>query len=177
MGRHQFRADWHDYNVGIYFITICTHDRRHLFGEIAESEMMLSPLGCLVESAISDLPAHHDIKLLNHVVMPNHVHILVDIGNGLASDNIDSTGAGCIKPAKFDKSCSRTHYQSRLSVVLRSLKAYVTYAANRKGLNEGKIWQRLYHDHIVRSQDSFDRIWNYIDNNVTNWDQDCFKDQ
>lgn len=54
--RHAFRASWHDYNEGIYFVTICTAGRRHIFGQVIDGKMVL-----------------------NHIVMPNHIHILMQI--------------------------------------------------------------------------------------------------
>ena len=78
--RHRFRADWHDYNGGIYFITICTAGKKHIFGHIADGKMCLSPLGDIVTSCIIDIPAHHSgVELYNHIVMPNHIHMVIAI--------------------------------------------------------------------------------------------------
>lgn len=78
--RHQFRANWHDYNGGIYFVTVCTHGRRHSLGSITNGEMHLSELGKITDRCINELERHHpDVSLLNYVVMPNHIHLAIDI--------------------------------------------------------------------------------------------------
>lgn len=78
--RHQFRANWHDYNGGIYFVTVCTHGRRHTLGSIINGEMHLSELGKITDRCINELERHHpDVSLLNYVVMPNHIHLAIDI--------------------------------------------------------------------------------------------------
>ena len=76
------RAYWHDYNHGYYFITICTNKREHCFGEIHEQEMTLSRLGDYANSYIDKINAmYKDAQVLSHVVMPNHVHLIVAVDN------------------------------------------------------------------------------------------------
>ena len=78
--RCQFRADWHDYNDGIYFVTICCKDKSHYFGAIENGEMRLSIPGTIIDRQIAALPTHFPgLELLNHVIMPNHVHIILSI--------------------------------------------------------------------------------------------------
>lgn len=78
--RHQSRADWHDYCDGVYFVTICSADKKHIFGEIAEGEMRLSELGRIAADCLHEIPAHHpDAEIISHVVMPNHLHIIIAI--------------------------------------------------------------------------------------------------
>lgn len=84
--RHQFRANWHDYNGGIYFVTVCTHGRRHSLGSITNGEMHLSELGKITDRCINELERHHpDVSLLNYVVMPNHIHLAIDISPGAST--------------------------------------------------------------------------------------------
>lgn len=78
--RHQSRADWHDYCDGVYFVTICSADKKHIFGEIADGEMRLSELGMITADCLHEIPAHHpDAEIISHVVMPNHLHIIIAI--------------------------------------------------------------------------------------------------
>lgn len=78
--RHQSRADWHDYCDGVYFVTICSADKKHIFGEITDGEMGLSELGLIAAYCLHEIPAHHpDAKIISHVVMPNHLHIIIAI--------------------------------------------------------------------------------------------------
>ena len=82
--RHQFRAKWHSYEDGIYFVTICSHKKTHIFGQINANEMRLNTLGHIVESCISEIPKHHsDVEIWNYVVMPNHVHMVIAVGRVL----------------------------------------------------------------------------------------------
>ena len=175
MDRHQFRADWHHYNDGIYFITICTTQKKHLFGEICDGTIYLSSIGDIVKNAILELPNHHNLRLLNYVVMPNHLHILIDLGNGLSPTLNNYRNIGCIRKPKHGDGCLNQHFQSALSIVVRTLKSYITHQIKKRNLYEGSIWQGRYHEHIIKSQNSLDQIWVYIDNNIANWDQDCFR--
>lgn len=78
--RHQSRADWHDYCDGVYFVTICSADKKHIFGEITDGEMRLSELGMITADCLHEIPAHHpDAEIISHVVMPNHLHIIIAI--------------------------------------------------------------------------------------------------
>ncbi len=80
MDRHRFRADWHDYSDGVYFVTLCSRNYNHLFGSIVESKFIPSPLGTVVDSHINRIPLHYsDVALLNYVVIPNHVHMVLAV--------------------------------------------------------------------------------------------------
>ncbi|MGN0205812.1 MAG: hypothetical protein ACI4BC_01085, partial [Muribaculaceae bacterium] len=90
--RHAFRTQWHDYNSGIYFVTICSKDKRHIFGSIKNSVMILSDVGKIVERCILDIANHHtNVELWNHVVMPNHTHMVICVG---AQPNANSAKTG-----------------------------------------------------------------------------------
>lgn len=79
--RHTVRADWHDYNGGIYFVTICSHDKKHIFGAIKNGGIAYSSSGGIVNRCLSAIPDHHnDVELLNYVVMPNHIHMVLAVG-------------------------------------------------------------------------------------------------
>ena len=79
--RHAFRAEWHDYNSGIYFVTICSKDKQHIFGKIKDNIMILSDIGKIVERCILDISNYHiNVELWNHVIMPNHIHMVINVG-------------------------------------------------------------------------------------------------
>ena len=81
------RATWHDYNGGMYFITICTKDREHYFGEIVDGEMRLTAVGAYVQQCIGEIPEHNVYAYVPlFVVMPNHIHMVVII-----DDNLNNT--------------------------------------------------------------------------------------
>ena len=82
--RHAFRAGWHDYGCGIYFVTICCRDRKSLFGNIEGNSMQLSPIGEMVEYCLMQIPVYHPAATIrNHVIMPNHLHMVISVGRVL----------------------------------------------------------------------------------------------
>lgn len=194
--RHRFRADWHDYNGGIYFITICTAGKKQIFGHIADGKMCLSPLGNIVTSCIIDIPAHHSrVELYNHIVMPNHIHMVLAIRAAattaaavgaqyiapeqqVAPEQQNTTGQtniGCLKAPRHDEPCCDNHYNNALAVVIRTFKAAVTRLARAQCIAPlPDIWQRNYYEHIIRHQTAFDNIMNYIDTNPKRWGADCY---
>ena len=106
--RHQSRADWHDYCDGVYFVTICSPDKKHIFGEIAEGEMRLSELGRIAADCLHEIPAHHpDAEIISQVVMPNHLHIIIAITRP-AIGNLGIPGSGI--PGSAIPGSVRTRY-------------------------------------------------------------------
>lgn len=202
--RHQSRADWHDYCDGVYFMTICSADKKHIFGEITDGEMHLSELGRIAADCLHEIPTHHpDAEIISQVVMPNHLHIIIAIirpaignpgipGSGIpgpvrtryiasssAESIIASPGAksnilGCLKPPKHGEICNDFHHNSRLAVIVGSFKAAVTRLARTRCIASLPVWQPRFHEHIIHNQHALDNIMTYIDENVSRWDKDCF---
>ena len=149
------RLQHYDYSMpGAYFITICCKDRKKYFWEdvgasIARpTEVRLSPYGLIVERAIQCIPIHYPMISVDHyVVMPNHVHMLLQIQCG-------AEGKQAAAPT--------------ISVVVQQMKGAVT---KEIGFS---VWQKLFHDHVIRDQRDYDKIWCYIENNPVNWTKDCF---
>ena len=74
------RASWHDYDGGSYFITICTKDREHFFGEIVDGEMMLSDIGKYADEQFKNVLSHYPYaEIPLWTIMPNHLHAIVVI--------------------------------------------------------------------------------------------------
>lgn len=187
--RHRFRAQWHDYNDGIYFVTICSHEKRHVFGHIRNGEMHFSRLGEIVAQSLESIPIHYpNAEVYNYVVMPNHVHLVISVRTRyIASPQPEDTinpNLGCLKPPKHGEACEDFHHNSCLATIIGSFKAAVTRQANRLGGGDGlggrdvsrPYWQQRYYEHIIRDQRAFDNIMNYVDNNVMSWAADCFND-
>ena len=133
-----------------YFLTICTSDKRCLFGRVVNSDdqvpqVQLSEAGRIADQAIRAIPTHYPtVHLENYVVMPNHIHILLRL------DNRDD-----------QKSVS-------VSTVVQQFKGYVTKQIGKQ------IWQKLYHDHVIRDSDDFAVRWRYIENNPYRWLEDKY---
>ncbi|MGI0487253.1 transposase [Pantanalinema rosaneae CENA516] len=81
--RRSIRLKGYDYSSpGAYFITICTHQRQCLFGEIVDGEMRLNRLGQIARSQWLKIPHHHtQVELDAWVIMPNHIHGILILNN------------------------------------------------------------------------------------------------
>ena len=201
------RAVWHDYNSGLYFITICTKGMEHYFGKIQDNEMIYTETGKYAEKCISDIPNHFaDAEIIISQVMPNHVHLIVKIQNvetmhassdkstkhahtvktmHASSDEstkhahtLETMHASSLQPPRWkneicdEKMHNISHKRGRISYVIGSFKSAVTKFANQNNIEFG--WQSRFHDHIIRSQAELERIYEYIQNNVTTWNNDRF---
>ncbi|MCL2212257.1 MAG: transposase [Oscillospiraceae bacterium] len=158
--RKQNRCKYHDYSrPGAYFVTICTKERRHYFGEIETQQtadnvgatvpgrphMKFSKIGKCVENAIKYYnQMDNGIMFEHYVVMPNHIHAII-----------------ALYPAG-DRG------RSPLQYVVRNLKSYVT-----KNIGFSP-WQTSYHDHVIRNRKTYEIIANYIRTNPKTWENDCY---
>ncbi len=149
--RKQMRLNEFDYRQSrYYFITICTYNRKEIFGAITENQMILNKYGKIAECAWKEIPEHYpEIKLDAFIIMPNHVHGIIIVG------------AGHARPV-------RTNH---LSSIIGSYKSAVTNRINRSHNNLFR-WQRSYYDHIVRTEESLNKIREYIINNPCTWADD-----
>ena len=151
--RQSIRLPGYNYaSAGSYFITICTQNRRHLFGHIENQTMFLNDMGQIVEDQWLALPERFpNVGLGSFIIMPNHVHYILDILDNQNKTMGDITGA-------FKSLC--VHH------ILKKQKE-VNY-----DIIIGKIWQRNLWEHIIRSAAEWDMINQYILNNPKNWDKD-----
>ena len=188
------RATWHDYNSGMYFVTICTAGHEHYFGEITDGEMHLSALGQFTQACIRNIDARHDgVAIPLFQIMPNHIHMIVDITStppvepsprgGSDSNNAPrrdepprsdgSTDDTINEPPRSDGSTRMRAIANscgRLSHMVSRLKSYVTRHARTNGLPFA--WQTRFHDRIIRDTEEMNGIAAYIENNVLQWDAD-----
>ncbi|EPH14030.1 hypothetical protein HX057_08420 [Myroides odoratimimus] len=156
------RVQWWDYsNNGTYFITICTKDRINYFGTIQQEEIILSPLGHSVLKCWNNIPLYHPYVILDaFIIMPNHIHGILHINNS-NTFNDNST---------LKKECKVT--SGSLGSIIRGFKVGVKKDAYT--LNIPFFWQPRYHDHIIRTAESYIKIANYIIMNPITWKQDKF---
>ena len=148
--------------IGWYFITICTHNREPLFGEVAD--------GALVPSVIGEVVADEwwrtgdrrpGIDLDAFVLMPNHLHGIVVIREG--SDTEERAPGLAAKDAI-----------GTLSAVVRGFKGATTRRVRDELGGDGtSFWQRSFYDHIIRDERDPERIRTYIVNNPANWTTDA----
>lgn len=193
------RAQWWDYGWnGAYFITICTQDRKHYFGEIRNNKMVLSHAGIIADLLWHQIPMHHDnVELGDFVVMPNHIHgiLIIDKQNNIddiqtAETGNNTNGVDDVDDANIVQTghaLSQQYQQSHqpgsqrfqnigkntISSIVGSYKSAVTKNANRLGYPHQ--WQKLFYDNIIRSNNDYQRISDYIVSNPENWTKDKFK--
>lgn len=184
------RAQWFDYSGnGSYFITICTKNREHYFGEIIQGKMKLSGTGVIAHLMWQEIPNHSKhVELGEFVVMPNHIHgilmlnkpIVVPVG-ALQVGALHATPPQHATPRqeipqqeelmessiKNQRMSAISPKSNSVSALIRSYKSAVTKQANQLGLENG--WQSRFYDHIIRNDYAFQRISNYIINNPKSW--------
>ena len=178
--RKHARYRWHDYNGGLYFITICTKDKQHSFGYIKNNEIVYSEIGFVTAQNIDDISLHWEgVSVLASVVMPNHVHIIISIDGRIYQNRksqLSALESSQVTPASITATPRRGPtiggLHSYLAVIISSFKAGVKRYANQHGLEFE--WQSSYHDHIIRNTDKFNTIINYINNNISSWSKDCY---
>lgn len=96
MNRKYPRAKWHDYNMGTYFVTVCTHNRVHYFGEIKEGKITHTEIGAYLCRAIEEISLHYpEATVDRYVVMPNHFHAIITIvwSRHAAADDANNNAA------------------------------------------------------------------------------------
>jgi REP element-mobilizing transposase RayT len=165
-----------------YFVTICTKDRQNFFGDIADSEMILSQIGVIADIMWYEIKNHaKNIELGDFIVMPNHVHGIITLNEQIPEQKSDTQIIN-VPPVEtrhalsLRKTPAQQRFQNQgkntLSSIIGGYKASVTKHASRLKLNFA--WQPRFHDHIIRNEESFQTISNYIVNNPQNWSQDKF---
>ena len=151
--RKQNRLSEYDYSTpNAYFITVCTNDRKNLFwkdvGAIIDrpENVPLTDLGAYVKKVIYDIPKHYPAITVDHaVVMPNHIHLLLRI-------HTDDNGRSMIAPT--------------ISTVVRQIKGIVSKNVHFP------VWQKGFHDHVIRGEQDYLDVWNYIEGNPGKWTED-----
>ena len=148
--RQSIRLNGYDYSAtGAYFITICTQEREHLFGDIVNETMIFNTLGDIARSHWQQLSQHHpNIIQDESIVMPNHLHgiIIVESSTGITKS---------------------------IPEVIRGFKTFSAKAINKeRGLRGVPVWQRNYYDRIIRNELELVGVRQYIINNPRNWDAD-----
>ncbi len=149
------RLKGYDYSTpGAYFITICTQDRKELLSEIIVGDdayivpkNSLSKIGLICDKYINNINIKYEnVTVDKYVIMPNHIHFIIFLHGTMRASS----------PTK------------NIETIIRSFKTMVTKEICYS------IWQRSYHDHIIRGEKDYQKIWEYIDTNPLKWNLDCF---
>ena len=157
------RLRHYDYSsCGAYFITICTKDRKNIFWDKNQPNLVgeaislphnvkLSVLGQIVEDAIQEIPEHYPcVEVDRYVIMPNHIHLMLLI------------------PYDGGRLIASPTNTASISTVVGQMKRSVS---KKIGV---AIWQRSFHDHIIRDRRDYEEISKYICENPARWQDDCF---
>ncbi len=184
------RAEWHDYNGGLYHVTLCTKNREHYFGEIADGIMYLSEIGEYADEQFRNVNNHYPYaENPLFVIMPNHIHCITLINgvdnvvetmctSSLPSSCTSSLPSSCTsslpnrwKSETIDKNMQNISlHRGKLSTVIGGLKRAVTHYANENKIRFG--WQPRFYDSIIKNNADLQNIVRYIENNVINWKSD-----
>jgi len=173
--RKSLRLKYYDYSqAGLYFITICTQNRLHLFGEIVNDEMVLNDAGLMIEKIWHEIPNNFsNTKLHKFIIMPNHIHGIIEIIVGAPL-----VGARNPMGAQIDNQPQTGQPQGIAPTVggivgvFKSLttNAYIKMVKqNILPPFDKHIWQRNYWEHIIRNENEYDRITQYIKDNPKKW--------
>ena len=152
--RKNNRLEFYDYSQnGAYFVTICAKDKQKIFWNNQQCSVgavsgrpqdKLNHLGL-----IEKIPLYYqNITVDKYVIMPNHVHLIIRI------DNNDINGRPMTAPT--------------LSQIVNQFKGYCSKQIGHP------VWQKSFHDHIIRNQADYNRIWEYVDTNAIKWESDCY---
>ncbi|NOU20894.1 MAG: hypothetical protein HOO93_03745 [Methyloglobulus sp.] len=145
-----------------YFVTICTANKTHYFGEVVEGKMQLSQIGRFAEKCWHEIPEHFPFVALDgFVAMPNHVHGIIVINKPVETQDF----------ASLRQNHNKFGPQSQnLASIVRGYKIGVTKHA--KFLQIRFAWQARFYDHVIRDEDSYFRIAEYIQINPLQWQDD-----
>lgn len=159
--RKNIRLSGYNYSQsGAYFITICTEDRAKILADIRRGDSCgrpsthLTELGEIAENTIYSTEQSYNIQIDKYVIMPNHIHFIMLLPNNKATARVAPT-VGTIIGA----------YKSLISN--QWLKV-----CKRNNQIMGQLWQRNYYDHIIRNEQEYQQIWQYIDDNPIKWELD-----
>ena len=180
--RRSIRLQGYDYSQnGAYFITLCTHNRECLFGQIQNGQMILNEYGKMVEQCWNNLSNHYDnIELDAYVIMPNHFHGIIFI-----TDTVDNVRAIRELPIhelpihELHRQQQKQRQQQRRKMLLPKIVGrfktnsakQINQMRNTPGIS---VWQRNYYEHIIRDEKSLENIRNYIINNPAKWQDDDY---
>jgi len=152
--RKQNRIQNYDYSQdGAYFVTICTKDREALLGEIIVGDGLARPAhisltnyGIIVANELQQIPSYYDIVDVNqYAIMPNHIHMIITIG------------------------CTTTERKKPLPTLGNIVGGFKSGVSRLCGFS---LWQRSFHDHVIRDYADYCRIAEYIVNNPATWERD-----
>ena len=195
--------NWDYSSEAIYFITLVAQNRECIFGTIDEGILILNNNGKIIETELlKSIAIREHWFFHNWVIMPNHIHLLVEIKNDNSIPSEETHWSASLSSASLQLE-SESHSDSKPQKSSRKPNSISSFVAIFKSVttkqintlinnNDARrrdaqrrdahrrdalqcvstIWQSNYHDHIVRNYNSFGTIYHYIKNNPKNWNKD-----
>jgi len=174
--------NWNYAAKGWYFVTICTRERTHFFGEVITSQMEFSTIGEIAQQFWAEIPKHFNHTYIDaYVIMPNHVHGIIVIDRPHQVNRDRPPNVEMLPPNVETLQCNvstRGQFMSDISpqagslgAIVRSYKSAVSRWSHQNGF-EDFAWQDRFYDRIIRADGSLNCIRQYIVNNPTKWELD-----
>ncbi len=175
--RRSIRLKGYDYSqAGAYFVTMVTFRRECLFGEVVDGEMVLSKFGQVAKQQWEKLPRRfQNVEADTLVVMPNHIHGIIVINDDDRRGTAEKSKDLGAEPSR--RAPTREQFQKpvpgSIPTIIRSYKSAVTYRINlMRGIKDAPVWQRNYHERVIRNEREMETFWNYIQANPLQWETD-----
>ncbi|HEX3018680.1 MAG TPA: hypothetical protein VHP36_00185 [Chitinispirillaceae bacterium] len=169
------KPGWDYSTPGYYFITVCTFNRKYLFGYIADGKMVLNDFGRIVQKEWDkSFLIRRELVRDEFVIMPNHFHGIVQLVGGGNNDTgiatpVETSGRTSLRGTK---QMPRLRPKS-ISSFMAGVKSVITRQINDIRNTPGeRVLQYRFHDHIIRNDQELFKIRNYINNNPSNWEND-----
>ena len=148
--RKKLRLKYYNYSKnGYYFVTICVKDNIKCFGEIKNGSIILNDYGKIAHKYWIEITKHfNNIQLHDFVIMPNHIHAIIEI---------------------FDEKCVKNNKIYLLSQIIKSYKGICIKTIRKQHNDYDFMWQKSYYDVIIRNEKKFESIRKYIIENPSKW--------
>ena len=167
--RKSNRIPGYDYgSAGAYFITICSKNMEQIFSTISRSGGILPPqtklteIGYVIEQEIIHIPEIYDnVNVAKFVIMPNHVHMIIEM-----RDN-----GGKMPPLRDDGTGGKMPPLRNAGTIGQIVNQWKRAISIKLGFS---TWQKSFHDHVIRNQEDYNRIAEYIENNPARWIEDRY---
>ena len=174
--RRSIRLKGYDYSqAGLYFITICSQNRICRFGEIVTATMILNDAGKMVDDEwLALVDRFPNIALHEYIVMPNHFHCILEIVWAYPNDDGAPKNKTIGDMMDAFKSITTVKYIHGVRTNPCDCPTGIKCMCGGWKPFDGKIWQRDYYEHIIRDEESYYRISEYIKNNPAKWKDDKF---
>ena len=183
--RKQIRLPDYDYSApGAYFVTACTHEKRCILSTITVGDgvldvpcVRLSPYGKIVEETLREIVNTYSwLSLDRYVIMPNHIHLILVVDGNSGPSRAPAPTNGNSGPSRapaptnaFEGDVSsKTPANAKIPRAIGVMKRLINKEAGEN------IFQRSYHEHVIRNEADYRRIWDYIDTNPAKWTEDCY---